>query len=276
MQTQKKAIVTGATSGIGKETVKALLNKDYQVIVPARNMEKAEDCLTYWNENDNGNNIDLMYCDLASLQSVREFSANYIKNHKTLDLLVNNAGIMDSKRVLSNEGHERMLAVNHLAPFLLTGLLIDIMPAGSRIVNVASEAHRAASFNATDINHAKGYNAFRVYGHSKLCNILFTNKLSEKLKNKSITVNSLHPGFVSTGLFENINSFLKKILSFFMIDAQKGAQTTIYLSLSDEVTDVTGKYFVKCKAKRPSRAALSQDNTNKLWVISEELTELRY
>jgi NAD(P)-dependent dehydrogenase (short-subunit alcohol dehydrogenase family) len=272
----KVCIITGATSGIGKETAKSLAAKGATVVLPIRDSMKGDILKDEILEQTPDAKIDLIHCNLASFDSIREFVKQFKNKYKNLHVLVNNAGIWESKRNLSEDGVELNFAVNNLAPFLLTNLLLDVMKNSSpaRIVNVSSEAHRTGKINFADIEMEKNFSGYKSYSQSKLANILFTKKLSQVLKGSGVTVNCLHPGVVATGLFDKMPRLLTGLAKSFMLSPAKGAETTIYLATSPEVEKISGEYFVKKKPKKPANEALRQDVANKLWDLSEKYVGL--
>lgn len=272
----KTAIITGATSGIGRETAKALASKGAILILPFRNSAKADSLKAEILEHTPDAQLDFMECDLSSLESIRLFAKTFQSKYDQLHLLINNAGIWETKRKLSKDEIEMNFAVNHLAPFLLTNLLLDIMKLSTpaRIVNVASEAHKQGKIYFDDIEFSKKFSSLKSYGQSKLANILFTKKLSQMLKGTGVTTNCLHPGVVSTSLFDKMPKALMAVMNLFMISPEKGAQTTIYLATSPEVENVSGGYYAKSKPKKPSTDALRQDFADKLWELSENYVGL--
>lgn len=272
----KTILITGATSGIGRETTLALASQGATLVLPVRNLEKGEAFKNEIVEKTGNHNIDLFECDLASLQSVRNFAAAFLAKYQELHILINNAGIWESKPSKSVDGIELTFAVNHLAPFLLTNLLLDVMKksAPGRIVVVSSEAHRAGKINFNDLEGNSKWSSMGSYGQSKLANILFTRKLASLLANDKITVNCLHPGVVATRLFDKLPKFLMKLFSFFMITPEKGAATSIYLATSPDVEHISGEYFAKRKIKKTSSSAMSTKVTDKLWDVSLGMTAL--
>jgi len=267
----KVCLITGATSGIGKETAKAFAARGAKLVLPVRDSLKADILKDEILEQTPGADLKFMHCNLASFQSVRDFAREFQQNYSQLHVLINNAGIWETRRNLSDDGVEMMFAVNHLATFLLTNLLLGTMKksAPARIINVSSNAHRQSKIYFEDIEFEKNFSSLKAYAQSKLANILFTRKLAQVLQDSGVTANSLHPGFVSTKLFEKMPGFLVALLSPFMISPKKGAQTTIYLATSPDVKEVSGSYFVKSKPQKPSSEAMKQDIADQLWQISE-------
>jgi NAD(P)-dependent dehydrogenase (short-subunit alcohol dehydrogenase family) len=272
----KVCIITGATSGIGKETARMLAAKGAVLVLPVRDSLKGDILKDEILEEVPEAKLDFMHCDLASFQSIRDFVNEFKSKYDSLHLLINNAGIWETKRNVSEDGIEMNFAVNHLAPFLLTNLLLDVLKksAPARVINVSSEAHRTGKINFADPELEKGYSSFKSYSQSKLANILFTKKLSQILKGTGVTANCLHPGMVNTNLFEKMPAIMYNIMKPLMITPQKGAQTSVFLATSDDGGAKSGEYFVKSKPKKPATIALRQDVADKLWEMSEKYTGL--
>ena len=276
----KNILRTGATSGSGRSTVLALSSMGASVTFIARNKDKAEILLKELNTKSQ-NKAAYILADLSSQKEVKSAAKEYLKMNRPLDILINNAGLINLKRREAIDGFEETFAVNHLAYFSLTNLLIDKLKESesARIINISSGAHQFVKrMNFDDIQSEKNYKPFKVYSYSKLANILFTRKLSEILKDDNITVNCLHPGVVATGFASQNDSkfqkFLFKLSKPFMRSSNKGAETSIYLSSSDDVSDVSGKYFYNSKVSKISSGASNEEDTERLWRISMELTEL--
>ena len=276
----KNILITGATSGIGRSTVLALSSMGASVTFIARNKDKAEILLKELNTKSQ-NQAAYILADLSSQKEVKSAAKEYLKMNRPLDILINNAGLINLKRRETIDGFEETFAVKHLAYFSLTNLLIDKLKESesARIINISSGAHQFVKrMNFDDIQSEKNYKPFKVYSYSKLANILFTRKLSEILKDDNITVNCLHPGVVATGFASQNDSkfqkFLFKLSKPFMRSSNKGAETSIYLSSSDDVSDVSGKYFYNSKVSKISSGASNEEDTERLWRISMELTEL--
>jgi len=277
----KLCVVTGANSGIGKETVREFARQGAYVIMVCRNEQRAKDAKQEIIIDTGHTGIEIMLADLAIQHEVRELAEQITSEYDDIDLLVNNAGIIPGDREETIDGIEKTLAINHLAPFLLTNLLMDHLKKGSeaRVVNVSSEVHRvgAQSFDLDNVQLQKDYTPMKAYGISKLCNVMFTHELAKRCKDTSITTNSLHPGVVRTQLAEEA-SWLMKLFYLvgkpFMRSPKSGAQTTIYLSTSEEVRSVSGKYFRNKKQKSPASIAYDDSITQALWEKSEKLTGL--
>ena len=270
-------MITGANSGIGKETAIALARKRAHIIMLCRNQGKAEKAMVEIKERANTESIDLIIADLSDqksiLSAVEEFKAKY--DH--LDVLINNAGSILRARQETGAGYEMTFAVNHLGHFLLTISLLDVIikSAPSRIINVSSEAHRFGSLDFENINFENKYSSFRAYSNSKLANVLFTYELARRLEGTGVTVNALHPGVINSNFGKGqFNKFLTPFVAFstlFLINPEKGAKTSVFLASSDEVKDVTGKYFKKQKVVKSSKASYNKDDQKELWELSLEM-----
>ncbi|MDR4987575.1 MAG: SDR family oxidoreductase [Bacteroidales bacterium] len=269
---EKNVMITGATSGIGRVTALDIAGRGPRLILPVRNMEKGEVLKNDIQKQTGNTQVELMHCDLASMNSIRQFAADFIKKHDRLHLLVNNAGLWEVKRKESADHIEMNFAVNHLAPFLLTMLLLPVIKrsAPARIVNVSSTAHKYGSMRFNDLEGKKRWGSMQSYAQSKLANILFTRKLAAVLEGSDVTVNCLHPGVVSTRLFDNMPGPFQRLFSLFMISPEKGAQTSIYLATSPEVDGVTGEYFARRRIARTSSQARDMKAADMLWDISKE------
>jgi NAD(P)-dependent dehydrogenase (short-subunit alcohol dehydrogenase family) len=274
--TNKVCIVTGGTSGIGKETALALARLNARIVLPARNPELAAAVCEEIRRQTGNANVETITCELASFASIKKFAQAFCERYDRLDILLNNAGIMERARKVSRDGIELTWAVNHLAPFLLTKLLLPVMQSHAsaespaRIVTVSSEAHRSGRIDFDDLEGKRKFNGFQAYGQSKLANILFTNHLASLFPAQSITANALHPGVVATNIFNIIPAPFRFLAKFFMLSPAEGAATSIYLASSDEVRGVSGKYFNKKKAVAPSLQALDAELAARLWQVSED------
>jgi NAD(P)-dependent dehydrogenase (short-subunit alcohol dehydrogenase family) len=275
----KTVLITGGNSGIGKETAVALAKAGANVVFTSRDAAKGAAAAADVSARA-GRDVAWMPLDLASFASIRRFADDFLSRYDRLDVLVNNAGLMQQHRSETQDGFETTFGVNHLGHFLLTQLLLDRVKssAPARIVNVASDAHRQArsGLDFDDLQSTKGYGGLTVYGKSKLANIYFTRELARRLEGSGVTANALHPGTVATGFgqdgdvtgvfalgFQLVRPFFKK--------PAQGAETSIYLASAPEVDGVTGKYFADCKEKQPTKVAQDDDAARKLWEISESL-----
>ena len=268
----KICLITGATSGIGKETAKTLAQMDARVIIAARSKEKANLVVSEINNLTGKSNAEAMIVDLSSLNDVKRFATEFSSKFGRLDVLINNAGIWETKRKESADGIELTFAVNHLAPFLLTNELLGLIQKtkASRIINVASEAHRYGSISFDDPELKQSYSHMKAYSQSKLANVLFTKELMRKLHGKDVIVNALHPGVVATNLFQNMGKIISGLGSLFMITPQKGAETSVYLASSFEVANTTGEYFKNKKIVKSSKESNNPVVAAKLWQLSED------
>ncbi|NHK31741.1 MAG: SDR family oxidoreductase [Asgard group archaeon] len=274
----KICIVTGANSGIGKEIAKQLVELDAHVVMVVRNKQKGLTALEDIKKTTGKDNIDFMICDFASQQSIRNFVKQFLNKYNQLHVLINNHGSMNPKKYLTEDGLEMTFAVNHLGYFLLTNLLLDIMKISTpaRIINVASGSFGAIRKNPlTDYNFEKRrYSGFKAYSESKFYNVLFTLYLAEKLANNNITVNTLTPGFVQTNLASSYKGmkFFIKLMSPLALSPEKAAKKIIFLAASDDIKEITGKYFVKNKITKTSDLTMDKTLQKELWDISNELT----
>lgn len=244
----KICLVTGATSGIGKVTALELARKGATVVMVTRNINKGEGVRELIRARSDNNAIELLQADLADLSQVRRLAEEFRARHDRLDVLVNNAGLYVEKRAETVDGFEMTLAVNHLAPFLLTHLLLEPLKAAApaRIVTTSSGAHMAGRINFDDLQSKRNYKGFAVYSMSKLANVLFTYELAERLRGTGVTANCLHPGMVATnfGLSGNsMTSLFFQLARPLMRSPEKGAETVVYLASSPNVANATGKYF---------------------------------
>lgn len=270
------AIVTGANSGMGKATVAGLADKGYEVVMLCRDPKRGNAALEELLHQNENRKIKLMLCDLGNYASIRSFAEKFAGEYNCLDLLVNNAGFISLDRQLTDEGIERQFGINHLGHFLLTNLLAPYMREGSRIVVVASGAHKSGKIHFNDINLTKHYNVVKAYGQSKLANVLFTRELAKRLADRKITVNCCHPGAVATnigisrdtGFGKTITGMLKP---FFQTPAE-GAGTALFLATDPSVKDVTGEYFYKCKIARSSKRSKDMELAGRLFELSAEMT----
>jgi NAD(P)-dependent dehydrogenase (short-subunit alcohol dehydrogenase family) len=259
-------LITGSTDGIGKQTALDLAKKGYHVLVHGKNREKGMSVVSEIKKLTNNNSIDLLIADLSIQKEIKGMSDEIIKRYDHLDILINNAGVYQIKYELSEDNIEMTFAVNHLAPFLLTRLLLDLLKTNhnSRVINVSSMIH-ANYIDFQNLQFEKNFVGGEAYSLSKLCNILFTYKLSEILKAGNVTVNCLHPGVINTKILR---------LSFGNIGApvQEGSKTSVFLADSVRVENITGKYFVDKKMANSKSITYDKEVQNRLWEISEKLT----
>ncbi len=274
----KLVIVTGATAGIGKVTARELARKGATVIVVGRSREKCETVTNDIRTTTGNPDVSFMVADLASQGEIRRLATEFYARHNHLDVLVNNAGAVNTKRMESPDGIELTFAVNHLNYFLLTHLMLPALNAAptARIVNVASDAHAAGALNFDDLEYKqRRYNAFSAYAQSKLANIMFTYELARRLTGSPITANALHPGFVSTQFGANnggIFTFIPLLAKVIGVNEDKGAETSIYLASSPEVEGVSGAYYSEGRLTRSKQISYDTAAQQRLWQISEQMT----
>jgi NAD(P)-dependent dehydrogenase (short-subunit alcohol dehydrogenase family) len=272
-------VITGSTSGIGKVTATELAKKGHAVYMLVRNTEKGEHVKQEIIAQTGNNNIYVIRCDVSSLQSVREAAEELKGKLDQINILINNAGSAFLKKQFSKDGFEMTFALNHLGHFLLTESLISLLQKGrARVINVSSEAHKNAKPNFDDLKWEQTpYKGFKAYGISKLYNIYFTKSLAEKYRDKNIVAYALHPGVVSTNIWNEAKGFLGLLVwlfKLFMITPEKGARTTIYLATQANLEAKSGLYFKKCKVAKTAPIADDAAARNKLWDISEKLVKI--
>jgi NAD(P)-dependent dehydrogenase (short-subunit alcohol dehydrogenase family) len=272
----KTCLVTGGNSGIGRETAVGLARAGAEVVIAARDRARGDEALADIRRRSGGN-VSLLLADLSSQAGVRELAREFSAMCSRLDVLVNNAGAIFGTRHLSVDRIEMTLALNHLGYFLLTYELRAMLRASapSRVVNVASDAHRSATIRLDDLQFEQDYAGFRVYSHSKLANVMFTYELARRLEGTEVTANSLHPGVVATNFGVSGGPLVRygmRLVRPFLITSEKGAATSIFLASSPEVEGVTGKYFVNRRETRSSPVSYDVGAQRRLWEESERLT----
>lgn len=279
--TGRRVVVTGATNGIGRVAAQALAAMGAAVVVHGRNPVAVEATRRAIAAATRNEQVSAVVADFSSLAAVRRMAAELEERHAHIDVLLNNAGGFLSARKVTADGYEGQFGANHLAPFLLTNLLLDALkrsPA-ARIVTVASEAHRRARIDFDDLQLERGkYSGMRAYSQSKLANILFTLELSRRLKGTNVTANSLHPGVVATNIFSPpgvLGTIVGLIARVFLMPPAKGAATSVYLASSPAAAGVSGKYFARCREAEPAPAATDGAAAARLWELSERLVASR-
>jgi len=275
----KVILVTGATGGVGEATTRALAGMGATLVMVGRNPEKCQQVADEIKAKTGNPGVSYLVGDLSAQADVRRMAGEFKQQFSRLDVLVNNAGAFFLARRESADGIEMTFALNHLAYFLLTELLLEVLVASApaRIVSVSSAAHRGAQLNFEDLENKKGYRGWRAYGQSKLANLLFTNELARRLDGKGVTANALHPGFVASNFGKNNLGIFKPVMSLVQLRAirpEAGAQTSIYLASSPQVQGVTGQYFDKKQAVEPLQAAHDREAARRLWEISARMTGL--
>lgn len=271
-------VVTGASAGIGKATAEALAYAGATVAMVCRSRERGQKAMQDIQKKVPGADLHLHLADLSLMGNVRELAQELSSTYPVIDVLVNNAGMMPGLQQLTVEGWEVSWATNHLAPFLLTNLLMDSLLAApqGRIINVTSEAHRLGQIDFEHAGMAKKYSAVTAYADSKLANIYFTYELARRTEFTPLTVNCLHPGVVATNFGKTSNFFIRTTMMLgrlFMKSAAGGAQTSVYLATSPEVEQISGKYFKDKKQKRSANDSYNSHIARRLWDLSAEQTQ---
>ena len=278
--TGKIYLVTGATAGIGKVTASALAGQGAQLVVHGRNKAKTEETIQEIKASTGNQQVSYLLADFSDLDQVRTLAKNFQDRYQHLHLLVNNAGGFFNKRTPTPYGVELTFLVNHLAPFLLTNLLLDTLKnsAPSRIINVSSEAHRQDQMDFENLDFKKGYFGIKAYARSKLANILFTYQLARRLVGTGVTVNALHPGHIATDIWKTnfglIGHALKRIMGLFSLTPEEGAENSIFLAASPTLEGVNGKYFIKNEPAQSSPVSYDEETARRLWDVSADLTSL--
>lgn len=277
----KVALVTGANSGLGKATALGLAKLGATVVMVCRDRQRGESAQNEIKTAANSQTVDLLLADLSSQHSIRQLASDFKSKYEHLHVLVNNAGGVFMSRAESADGIEYSFAFNHLAPFLLTHLLLDVLKASapSRIVNVTTRLRDNVAVNFDDPQFTKRrYNGFQAYSETKLGNILFTYELSRRLQGTGVTVNCVHPGiFKSNFGREGMPPFMRVLNSLFrpfMAEAEQAAQRVLYVATAPELEGVTGKYFGDKAELRSPAQSYDQAAQQRLWRLSEELTGL--
>jgi NAD(P)-dependent dehydrogenase (short-subunit alcohol dehydrogenase family) len=287
----KVVVITGATSGIGQVAAENLARMGARIVQIARDQGRGQEALKRLRDHAPGSEHSIYYADLSRLSEMNRVASEIAKAEPRIDVLINNAGAMFGSRELTEDGLERTFSLNHVAYFVLTHGLWERLVASTpaRIVSTASDAHAAATLDLNDLQSAEAYRGnfleslryggpgFKVYGRSKLCNILFTRELARRLAGTGVTANVLHPGFVATRFGDytgGLISFGIRIAKQFALSPQQGAETLTYLASSPEVAGVTGEYFHKCRPTTPSREAQDEAMARRLWTETARLAHL--
>jgi NAD(P)-dependent dehydrogenase (short-subunit alcohol dehydrogenase family) len=274
---EKVIIVTGANSGIGKETARGLARMGATVVMAVRNREKGEKVLNEITKETGNQNIALLICDISLGKSIKRFANNFRDSYARLDVLINNAGCIFGKRQTTTEGIEKTLATNYLGPFLLIRELLPVLKdsAPSRIINVSSGMHKTGTINFDDLQRTKSYRGMLAYADSKLMLTTFTYELAKRLKNTGVTANVVEPGFVATNLGKNsgsiVNTILFTFVRFIQIPAPEGAKTPIWAATAKELERVTGICFSKKKGIPTAKISYDETIQRRLWETTQEL-----
>jgi NAD(P)-dependent dehydrogenase (short-subunit alcohol dehydrogenase family) len=275
-------LITGATSGIGLESAVALARQGNWLVLVGRDQKKMNAAVDEVKRRAGvAAAPDSWLCDFGSQAQIRELASNVLAKYDRLDVLVNNAGLATRRREVTEDGIERTLAVNHLGPFLLTSLLLDVLvkSAPARVVNVASIEHYHATMDLSDLGYERsGWNMRKAYARSKLGNVMFTRALAKRLEGKGVTVNAVHPGAVATGIWDVAPGWMQPLVwllkKLIMLTPEKAAKSIVHLALSAEVEGKTGLYFNQLKPKEPSKLALDDALAERLWAESARLVKI--
>uniref|UniRef100_A0A182X3I0 Uncharacterized protein n=1 Tax=Anopheles quadriannulatus TaxID=34691 RepID=A0A182X3I0_ANOQN len=280
----KVILITGANTGIGKETARELLKRGGKVYIACRSLERGNEARSDIIAQTGLADIHVRELDLASLESVRKFAKGFLEEENRLDILINNAGVMACPKALTKDGFEQQLGVNHLGHFLLTNLLLDRLKAStpSRIVNLSSLAHKYGKINRKDLNSEHSYNQVTAYCQSKLANVMFTRELAKRLQGTGVTAYSVHPGTVDTELPRHMGSLfflfdhklVKPLLRVAFKTPLSGAQTTLYTALEEDLAEESGKYYADCREQKLSKYARNDELSAWLWDESVRMTKL--
>jgi retinol dehydrogenase-12 len=278
----KVTLVTGATNGIGKVTARELATMGAATVIIGRSAEKVQQTADEIRQAAGHTQVEGIVADLSLMSQTRAAAAEFRRRYDRLDVLVNNAAIGASHRAVTEEGFERMFALNHLSYFLLTNLLLDIIRASApaRIVNVSSDAHQMAHLDFDNLQSERdwGRAGFQAYGRTKLMNILFTRELARRLEGTGVTANAVHPGMVATGIWRGAGGVFGTVIGalapLFMRTPEEGAQTSVYVATAPEVEGMTGLYFSDSKPAAPSKAAQDDAAARRLWAVSAGLVGL--
>jgi NAD(P)-dependent dehydrogenase (short-subunit alcohol dehydrogenase family) len=269
----KRILITGGNSGIGIVTATELARQGAEIVLACRDSEKTARALEQINAVAKIPAVNLPV-DLASFASVRAMAAEVLARYDRLDVLINNAGLFPPKQQHTDDGYEMQIGVNHLAHFLLTNLLLDLLQrsAPARVISVSSMLHKKASIDFDSFKGETRYNAQTAYGQSKLANVLFAVELAERLTGTGVTSNVLHPGAVATDIVRDTPWLIRKMIGLMFIAPEKGAKTTLQLATDPELAQTTGKYFNQCKEEDCSPLANDRALREKLWQVSAEAT----
>ncbi len=271
-------LVTGGNAGIGEATAAGLARQGADVSIVSRDAARGEAAAARI-KAATGRRVQVIPGDLGSLAGVRALAERVHDALPRLHVLVNNAGLLATERRETPDGFELTFGVNHLAPFLLTNLLLDrLVESGTaRVVNVSSALYARGALDFEDLQMEKGFDGFKAYARSKMCNVLFTRELARRLEGRGATANSLHPGVVRTGLADDAKGLVgrgMRLVKPLLTSPAKGARTSIHLAASHDVATVSGAYFVNCKPRKVTRYARKPEHARLLWTVSERLTGL--
>ncbi len=272
----KVVVITGATSGIGEVAAQRLADRGARLVLVARDTARGEAALARLRGSEMGMGHSIHYGDLSRISEMKRLAAEISAAEPRIDVLINNAGAMFGSRQVTEDNFERTFAINHMAYFVLTNGLRQRLFAGApaRVINTASDAHRGCRLDFDDLQSTSGYSGFKVYGRSKLCNILFTRELARRWGAQGVTTNCLHPGFVATRFGDSSGGFLSRavrVAKIFAISPEEGAHTIVYLASSPDAANVSGEYFYKCRRATPTEEARDDSAAKRLWIESARL-----
>jgi retinol dehydrogenase-12 len=276
----KVVVVTGASSGIGESAALELARRGATVVAVGRDEKRLNEVSKRIASINPAGAAEPLRADFASLSQVRRLANELLDRHPRIDVLVNNAGLVAGRRSLTEDGYETTFAVNHLAPFLLTNLLLErlIASAPARVITTSSDAHRGGRLALDDLQAERGWSSWRAYSNSKLANVLFTHALARRLEGKGVVANCFHPGVIRTRLGRGTPAPIRlgwRVVSTFFKSADRGASTIVYLATAPEAGDVSGAYFVDSRQRSPSGQARDDELAERLWALSEKLAGLR-
>ncbi|MBV9858586.1 MAG: SDR family NAD(P)-dependent oxidoreductase [Alphaproteobacteria bacterium] len=279
MPGERVAVVTGATGGIGLYTALGLARAGRAVVMVGRGRDRLDDARRFVEERVPGAAVEPLLADFSALAELRRLAEEILSRHNRIDALINNAGLMTPGYCRSADGFELSMAVNHLAPFLLSHLLLDALKRSDsgRIVTVASEAHRRTRLRAGDIAQNRKSGGFAAYCRSKLCNVLFTRELARRLADSTVTASCLHPGLVATAIGDRggiVVSFGWRAIKPFLIGPEKGAETSVFLATVSDPRPFNGAYVIRKRAVRPDPLALDESVARRVWEESARLVGL--
>lgn len=275
----KVVVITGATSGIGQVAAERLAKLGARIVLVARDRGRAEATLARLREKAPGIAHGVHFADLSRLAEMKRVASEIAEAEPRIDVLINNAGAMFNKRRVTEDRLERTFALNHMAYFVLTHGLRErlVASAPSRVINTASEAHRGARLDFDDLQSTRGYSGFKVYGRSKLCNILYTRELARRLAGTGVTANCLHPGFVGTRFGDEsggLGAWVIRLAKLLAISPEEGAKTIVHLATSDDVAHDSGEYFHRCRIASPALEAQDDVAAERLWLESARLATM--
>jgi len=276
---EKVCVVTGASGGIGKEVALGLARQGARVVIVSHSKERATKAVDEIVHTSLNPHVDLVVGDLSTNDGVRAAAAEIDRRYGQLHVLVNNSGLLIGKRTITADNLDKTFALNHLAYYHLTHLLLDKIKASApaRIVNTASSAHRLGKMDFDNLQGERRYSQWRAYGTSKLENILFTFELARRLAGTGVTANAVHPGYVRSGFATTASPLMRVVVRAGMVGAlsvEKGARTTLWAATSPDLEGVTGKFLARCKIAEPTAAAHDEAAQRRLWELSEHLTSM--